>query len=173
MDIDKRWQKALSKTEILRMRLRSLQTFEHTQLPYTFLAESVVNPGDVVVRKGRVVVDKPLIIKPGDFPHFEGFDFKKDYDVEDDSVTTFLFLRGVAFPSLKYSNEVATLDVHSGPLSKIIKRSREGLQRAEDVASGLIVAPEDCWQFSVLIYVAALAAKSIPDDIKNILKKRK
>ncbi len=173
MNIEKQWQKALKKTEILRGRLRSLLTFEHTELPYIFLAESVVNIGDVVVRKGKVLVEKPLIILPGDFPQFEGFEFKKDFHVDSESVTTFLLMRGVSFPSLKYSNEVSTIDVQPGPLTKVIKRFSRELERREDTHSGLIISPEDCWQLAILIYVASLAAKSIPDDIKNILKHKR
>jgi len=173
MDIDQKWQKALKKTEILRTRLRHLLTFEHTELPYVFLAESSVNVGDVVVRKGRIMVDKPLIVLPGNFPQFEGFEFKKDFHLDDESVTTFLMMRGVSFPSLKYSNEVTTIDVCPGPLSGAIKRFLNELQKKEDTDCGLIIAPEDCWQFAVIIYAASQVAKSVPEDIKNILRKKK
>jgi len=41
MDIHDSWEKALKATEIIRPRVQPLQTFEATQIPYVFLAESV------------------------------------------------------------------------------------------------------------------------------------
>jgi len=100
---------------------------------------------------------------PGGLPQFEGFEIN--------DVAAFLFLRGVSFPSMKYSNQTQKLDVVSGPLSKVVLKYKRDLERKEDVSTGLVVSPEDCWQFSVMIYAAALAAKSIPQDIQNILKR--
>ncbi|MBI4711459.1 MAG: hypothetical protein HY767_03240, partial [Candidatus Omnitrophica bacterium] len=88
------WEKALKSTEIIRPRVQPLQTFEATQIPYVFLAESAVNQGDTVVRKGEVTVDKPSIILPPNLPQFEGFEFDKEFSGVEDYLTTFLFVRG-------------------------------------------------------------------------------
>ena len=172
MDIEELWQKAVTKTEVYRSRLRSLYTFSQTTLPYIYLAESTVNTGDVVVRRGKIVLEKPLILLPGNFPQFNGFEInEKDAHFDNDAVATFLFVRGITFPTMKYSNETHKLDVVPGPLSKVIERYKLDLEKKEDVTTGLIISPEDCWQFSVLIYVSILMAKSLPEDIRNILKR--
>jgi hypothetical protein len=44
------------------------------------------------------------------------------------------------------------------------------LERREDVHSGLIVGPEDCWQFSVLIFICTQVARSLNSDIKRLLE---
>ncbi len=46
--------------------------------------------------------------------------------------------------------------------------SRE-MEKREDVHSGLMLGPEDCWQFSVIIYVATLAVRSLPGDLEKLL----
>jgi hypothetical protein len=161
MDTETLWQKALAKTEIYRARIRYLSTFEHTMLPYIYLGESSINPGDVIVRKGKVLADKPVIFLPGNFPQFEGFGID----------ATFLMMRGISFPTMKYSNEIYKLDVIPGPLAKAIERYKKELEKSEDVSTGLIISPEDCWQFAVLIYACGLMAKSVPQDIRNILKR--
>ena len=172
MSLEELWQKAVSKTEVHRARLRTLYTFDQTVLPYVYLAESVVNIGDVVVRKGKVIVEKPIILLPGNMPQFEGFEIEdKSFEANSDSVAMFLFMRGISFPSMKYSNQTSKLDVIPGPLSKAVSRFKRELEKKEDISTGLIVSSEDCWQFSLLIYAAALAAKSVPEDIKNILKR--
>ena len=84
-------------------------------------------------------------------------------------VTNFLFVRGVRFPSYKYNNMVESLDLVEGSLKKAEDRFRGKLQKKEDVHTGLIMGPEDCWQFSVLIYICNTVARSTDRDIKNIL----
>jgi len=170
-DLDEKWEKAIRETKILRYRLRNLLAFDSTELPYIFLAASAINEGDAVVRKGSVLVHRPLIILPRrTFARFEGFEFEEDFEVSGDDIYRFLLMRGVSFPSLKYKNETYTLDIFEGGLDKAIAYYLDQLDRREDTSSGLIVGPEDVWQFSVLIYVAAMAVRSASSDIEYILE---
>lgn len=170
MDIEEVWNRALQETEILRSRVTGLLSFEQTTLAYLFLAKSSVNIGDTVVRRGDIVVHKPLIFLPKYHPLFDGFDFKKDYGVDDDSVTIFLLMRGVQFPSLKYSHQSHTLDIFEGPLEEAVKQFKDQLERKEDIHTGLVAGPEDTWQFSLLMYVASLIEKSAPEDVETFLE---
>jgi hypothetical protein len=173
MDIQELWEKALRYTEIIRGRLHPLATFSATDLPYIMLSESSVNLGDTAVRQGKVVVEKPSIILPQNLPQFEGFDFQKDFHLKEESVVNFLLVRGVTFPSLKYNNKVYSLDVFEGRLSEAMRHYSDKLQRQENVHTGLIIGPEDCWQFSVLIFVATMVARSAETDIKKLLEEFK
>ncbi len=167
MDLQEKWDRAVRETQILRPRLRTLLVFENTDLSYISLAKSIVNIGDTVVRKGKVVAHKPTIVLPRNFPQFEGFDFEDD-EVDENEVGRLLLMRGVSFPTLKYSNETHTIDVFEGSLDKAIAHFSRQLERREDVHRGLMVGPEDCWQFSVLIYAGTLALKSAPTDIERL-----
>lgn len=170
MDIQERWEKALKFTEVIRSRVLPLLTFQATDLPYIALSESQVNIGDTVMRKGKVMVEKPTIILPGNLPQFEGFEFEGGGHADGEVLTNLLLVRGIRLPSLKYSNEPYTVDVFEGNLKKAIEHFRDGLQRAEDVHTGLIAGPEDCWQFSLLIFTCGMVLKSAEGDIKNILE---
>ncbi|HHF98104.1 MAG TPA: hypothetical protein ENL39_01270 [Candidatus Aerophobetes bacterium] len=171
MNLEEKWEKALKETKIIRYRLRNLLAFDSTELPYIVLSPSCVNLGDTVVRKGKVIVHRPLIILPyGPFAQFEGFDFEDDFSLTGDDIRRFLLMRGVSFPSLKYKNETYELDIFEGDLEKAITYFSDQLERKEDVYSGLITGPEDAWQFSVLIYVAAMAARSASSDIEQIME---
>ena len=169
MDMHELWQKALKKTEIIRTRIRPLKTFAQTEIPYTFLAESALNVGDTVVRKGQVVVEKPAIVLPGNMPQFQGFDFDDEDDVDMNHVIDFLLIRGVKFPSLKYNNRTTTVDVFEGSLQKAIDHHQDILQKQEDVHTALVVGPEDCWQLSVIIFVGAIANRAADDDVRRLL----
>ncbi|MEA3560572.1 MAG: hypothetical protein U9R31_02245 [Candidatus Omnitrophota bacterium] len=170
MNLEEKWDRAVKKTEIIRARLSNLLTLERTSLPYIFLAESSVNIGDTVVRKGRVLAHKPLIVLPQNFPQFEGFEFEKDYETNEDMVRSLLLMRGISFPSLKYNNEISTIEVHEQPLVKAIKHFSLRLEKKEDIRRGLIIGPEDTWQFSLLIYVSLLITRSASNDINKLLE---
>ncbi len=173
MDIQESWEKALRSTEVVRPRVQPLATFEATQLPYIFLAESVVNRGDTVVRKGEITVEKPSIILPPYMPQLEGFEFDKHFSGAADYLTTFLLMRGIRFPSMKYENKVNSLDIHEGKLQRAIDRYSRLLQKQENVTTGLVIGPEDCWQFSVLIFVCMQALRSADTDIRKIFERYK
>ncbi len=171
MNIQDAWEKALKKTKIIRPRAQELQTFSETNVAYTFLAEALVNRGDTIVRKGEVLVEKPAIVLPSNSPQFEGFDFEKEFEMSQEIVTNFLLVRGVSFPSMKYNNKTDSLNIYDGHIDKAIKYHSDMLQRKEDVYSGLVVGPEDCWQFSVLIFTCTQIVKSANSDIRRLLEK--
>jgi len=173
MDLEEKWNKALTQTEILRLKISYLSTFETTILPYIFLAESAVNLGDTVVRQGKVLVYRPAIILPEDMPQFEGFEFEKDLQVNAEMVRMFLLVRGISFPSLKYEHEISKLDIYEGSLEKAKSYFKQELERTEDVETGLIIGSEDTWQLSLFIYVGLLVGKSLPSDLKRLWEKLK
>ncbi|MBU1007320.1 MAG: hypothetical protein KKH08_07030 [Candidatus Omnitrophica bacterium] len=169
MNIQDAWEKALKKTKIIRPRAQGLQTFSDTSLSYMFLAEALVNKGDTIVRQGEILVEKPAIILPSNLPLFEGFDFEKEFDLGLDMVTNFLLVRGVSFPSMKYNNKAEALKIYDGHVEKAVEYYSDMLQRKEDVNMGLVVGSEDCWQFSVLIFICTQIARSANTDIKRLL----
>jgi len=163
------WNKALKNTEIVRPRVQSLATFGDTPLPYILLSESAINLGDTVVRSGEVLVEKPALFLPPNIPQFDGFEFEALGKDSEQAFLNFLFVRGVHMPSMKYSNHPHATDVYEGKLSDAIKHYREQLQTAENVHSGLIAAPDDCWQFALLLYVCSQIARNADTDIRRIL----
>ncbi len=174
MDMYAAWSRALKNTEIIRPRAKALMTFADTTVPYILLSESSINVGDTVVRKGEVVVQKPSLILPPSIPQFEGFEFNdKKQSLDENSIVNFLLVRGVHLPSFKYNNTTHTLDVHEGSLNKAVSLYKEKLQWKENVHTGLVVGPEDCWQFSVLIYICSQIIKNTDVDIRNLFKDHK
>ncbi|MBI3317374.1 MAG: hypothetical protein HYZ85_05175 [Candidatus Omnitrophica bacterium] len=171
MDIQDLWEKALKKTEIIRPRVLPLSVFGSTHLPYIFLAESSLNRGDTVVRKGEVMVDKPTIVLPNDMPQFEGFESEKVSTFDLDMLTNFLFVRGVKFPSLKYNNKVESLDLREGGLGDAIQFYRRELECRENTSSGLVLGPEDVWQFSILVFTANQMIRQAEGDIRQLWDK--
>ena len=169
MNLQESWDKAVRKTEIVRPRVLPLQTYNVTHLPYICLSESSVNAGDTAVRRGEIVVEKPAIVLPYNAPQFEGFDFEKGLHVNEELFKSFLLVRGVQFPGMKYNNKNHSLDVHEGGLSRAIEHFKAELQKSENVHTGLIAGPEDCWQFSVLLFICSQVVRSADGDIRLLM----
>ena len=169
MDIQELWDQARKRTDILRLRLQDLSSVDATTVPYIFLAESSLNPGDTVVRNGQVIIHRPSIILPNFSPQFEGFEFEDDLQLSPDAVATFLLVRGVQFPSLQYRHQLSTLEIREGSLQQAVNHFTNQLQRAEDTTCGLVVGPEAAWQFSVLLLIGALVVRSADGDLRRIL----
>ena len=169
MNIQEQWERALRGTEIIRSRVLPLSTMQSTRLPYRFLAESSVNQGDTIMRTGQVIVTKPWIALPSASPYLEGFTMSEQRPVDPDFLVNFLLVRGVSFPSLRYKHELSTLEVLEQPLSDTVARFRRQCEEREEVASGLLVGPEDVWQWSVLIFTASLIGRAAGDDLRRLL----
>ncbi|MBI4342708.1 MAG: hypothetical protein HY599_05020 [Candidatus Omnitrophica bacterium] len=170
MDLYELWDKARKSTEILRMQLQDLATFEQTPVPYIFLAESALNAGDTVVRRGHVVIERPAIVLPNFSPQFEGFDVNESLHLNPDALATFLLVRGIHFPSMKYRHQLSSLDVFEGSLRQGIQHYTNRLAAAEDTRTGLVIGPEAAWQFSLLLLVGALVVRSAEGDLRRILE---
>ncbi len=174
MDIKSQWDEALKHTEVIRARLEDLPTHETAALPYVFLAESSVNQGDTVVRRGQVLVDRASLILPT--ARFENFEFEEDFQVSYDAVLNFLLVRGVRFPSMRYRHERSALDLREGSLQDAITHYRQQFEQREDIATGLVIGPEAAWQFSVLILVGSSMIRSAEGDLRRLFdtwKKRR
>lgn len=169
MDINDLWEKALKRTEIIRTRVHGLHTYADTHVPYIFLAESSMNIGDTLIRKGEVVVQKPTLLLPPHIPQFSGFDFQEK-QINENFLINFLLVRGVSMPSLKYNNLTASLDVYEDNLSAAIKHYEKALQSQENVHTGLLTGPEDCWQFSILIFICSQIMRHAEVDIRKLME---
>ena len=56
-------------------------------------------------------------------------------------------------------------------MSKCIEKQKKALERSENVNTAIIIGPEDCWQFSVIIYMASLVGRCARTDILNMMDK--
>ncbi len=169
MNLREKWDKAVNQTNVVRWRKTNLATFDKTIIRYAFLGESMVNTGDTVRRQGRIIIHRPLLLLPENIPQFEGFDSLKDLGIDEDDLARFLLIRGVSFPSLKYQNETDSLDLVEKPLKDATNNLLAKFDKENNSDTGVLVGPEDCWQFSVIIYAGGLMNRSASRDIRRLL----
>jgi len=151
MSIEELWNAALGNTEIVRLPIKQLITFGTTNFNYVFLAPSVVNQGDTVVRKGNMDIMPPAIHLPKHKPTFEGFDSGNEGDITSEQLVSFFYTRGISFPSLNYHNEPYEIDLYEGSVAKAEKTHLDEVRTQENVSTGVVIGAEASWQFSVIL----------------------
>jgi hypothetical protein len=64
---------------------------------------------------------------------------------------------------------MSSLDVFEGNVDEAIKHFGNQLQSQENTSAGLLVAPDDVWPFSLMIFICGQIAKNSSTDIKKIM----
>jgi len=171
MSLEDLWEESLKQTEIVRLPIKRLLTFGSTQFEYIFLAPSLVNKGDTVVRKGKMDVDKPALILPKEGPAFEGFDSADASGIHDDQMRSFFYMRGISFPNFTYKNESYELDLFEGSLAKAEKAYTEQVRAHEKISTGIVIGKDTSWQFSLLLMGCSMIDAHIDTDLRAILNR--
>jgi len=163
MELHEAFQKALHTTQILRCRQPNLFFASETVLPFVLLSESVMNDGDTVVRTGKVTVDRPTIIVPGEDVMFEGFE-------DEDQQFQFKMLgRMVKLPRGKYSLNDCKMEVIERSIARAVDEWRRELD--DDAETGLCVCSPDIWQLSVVVYVGNMVVRSAGSDLDDFVRR--
>jgi len=169
--LEELWNEALKKTEIVLLPIKRLITFGNTQLDYIFLAPSLVNEGDTVVRTGKLDIGRPAIIVPKDAPTFTGFSSEEGSTISDQALQSFFLVRGMSFPSLQYTNEICAVDICEGSVSRASKLYYDRVRRNELISTGIVIGADSSWQFSVLLMGCSLIDTHVENDFKTILER--
>lgn len=166
MDIQEAMDLARSETEILRARKNILFTFGPTKLPYICLSDN--GDGGVNVRHGEVTADKPAIAVPGREFGFEGFEIE---GMADDAAVPVLIARGIHMPPLKYVNNSGKSRIVRGELRSVVDAELEALEDADDTKTGVIIAPDQVWKISILLYVGSQVARSAESNVHEHMER--
>ncbi len=173
MSISDAFEFASKNTHILRERKNTLYTFGSTRLPYIFCAESTINEGDTVVRKGEINVDKPQIILPGQEASFEGFEFETESGetVSGEELRMIFMARGVSFPNMRYKNSGMDIRVVEEQKEQVLDKYQKYLEQEHDTRTGLLAGPDEFWTVSLMLYAGNQIARSGPDNLKEIIER--
>jgi len=164
MDLEKKIEHAWKKTEILRQSRQLLFTFGDTELPYYVLAESLMNAGDTVVRRGEVVVQKPMIVAP---PWQRGASVE-GFSSEGEACVRLLVQRAAYIPPYRYRNQAQSMAVQAGGLSETAERIGKKLEEDDDRLVAVIKGDPDLWEVSVMRYCIERMVQSTPHNIQEL-----
>lgn len=153
-------------TKILRLPARKIATFGTTNVNYYLVTKVTENVGEV--RKGKIKVERPLIIPPPSSEvseRLEGFGGFQNSHV----FLAFFrkYMRGLYY-NFKFRNELEDIDMVYNPFDQVIKRINEIVEK-EGRSTGIIQGVDvETWVISLTKFIRKLVETSIESNITDL-----
>tara|TARA_B100001750_G_C15422417_1_gene553666 strand:- start:327 stop:1031 length:705 start_codon:yes stop_codon:yes gene_type:complete len=159
------WMKAVEQTYVVKFPKQHLATFGTTNINYYVVTEPIYTAIDPekkelegVIRKGRVIAEKPALITPRYAMNLSGFS-----DDAYDYMKRAAQIYGPNSPGIlyKYRKEEGNLDVVSGIPQEIAWNISNELDRKKDNLSVVMVGIDEFWDVALLKFIYEFTSSSI------------
>ena len=171
MDIDEeRIEYAANHTEILRPPRQSLSTFGVTNVYYYLVtspayAEFIQDTTETVIREGRVIAQKPMIVTPYYLSNLEGFstEARRYFNL---LIQTY----GRDAPGLfyTYKNEPKELNIVSDNWISVVNKLNDEIDRKGDPLASIIKGEDELWDVSLMKFIYELTKHSLRDNVMQM-----
>ena len=165
------WMKALEQTYVVRYPKQSLATFGVTRINYYVVtspvyADSVPGDREGVVRKGRVIAERPAIVTPYYALNVKGF--------SDDAYDYLQFLAdrlGANSPGIlyQYRNESDNLEIIGGEPAEIAHRISDDLDGRSENLAVVMVGVDELWDVALLKFMYEFTASSATLNVDEMM----
>ncbi|MBM3944011.1 MAG: hypothetical protein FJ317_00770 [SAR202 cluster bacterium] len=167
---DKRdWMKAVERTWVARFPKQTLATFGTTNLSYFVVTEPAYRDmqpekREGVVRKGKVVAQKPAIVTPQYALNLQGFS-PDAYDYMRHLASQY----GANSPGIlyQYKNEAERMDILSGEAGDIARRIGDDLDERKEDLSVVIVGVDELWDVALLKFIYEFTSSSMSNNVRE------
>lgn len=154
-------QYAFAVTETLVEPSRRLETFGSTTFDFQLISEPMDSVGQVRIREGSVVAERPLLVRPEGLDEFafEGFD-------NNQSLAFAQWLKSVAgrISLLQYGFNFRKSDVTNSlvhePLGLVQERLVHAAKHGNNHSLAVILGVDDRWEICLLKFTLEMAQKS-------------
>jgi len=167
---DKKIERAVLNTRIIRLPKQKLATFGTTNLAYFMLTEPAYREAgdelaETVVREGRVIAEKPKIVTPYYLSHLEGFseDARRYFN-------TLLQSPQAHTPGLYYAykNELRQTNIVSEDITSVVRKISEEIDRKADPLASIIRGEDELWDVSLLKFIYELTRSSVGHNVRQL-----
>ena len=159
------FKKYCRETEIIRHYDRMLLTFGDMKLPYIFAGEHHLRDR-VVVMKGVVLVQKPIMMRSSGSQFKEGFEHADTLPSEVISI-----FRRMGLPYCHLHNKlILKQEIEYDSLQGVLDKYNKRLEAEKDTKTGLIKGVVEGADISLMLYSIELAAKSTPGNIDHFME---
>ncbi len=171
MDIDKRIEYVVRRTEILRAPKQSLYTFGTTNIYYYLITEPAYselmnNISETVVREGRVIAERPKIVTPYYLSRLEGFGLEARRYFE--ALIEQYGERNIHGLFYTYRNEPKELNIVSDNISSVVDKLNAEIDKRGDPLAAIIKGEDDLWDVSLMKFIFEITRSSAPYNLKQM-----
>jgi hypothetical protein len=168
---DDSFQYAIENTKVVFAPDRRIATFGSTHFRFHLVTELMDQVGVVRVRDGRIEADRPQIISPGQYSKLllEGFGEQAR------RFANWLENRPEKLAFLKYGFQFRKMDVvesivHS-PLDEVVARIRDGISKADESLTAVIMGVDDAWEVCLLKFTVDLIQQSAGENMTDFRRR--
>jgi len=171
MDIaDERIKHAVKHTEILRPPRQTISTFGMTNIYYYLLTEPayselVKDVTETVIREGRVIAERPMVVTPYYLSQLEGFspEARKYFDM-------LIKIQGANAPGLfyAYKNEPKELTIVSDSLLSVVSKLNAEIDKRGDPLASIIKGEDELWDVSLMKFIYEMTRSSLQDNLAQM-----
>ncbi|MCJ7769927.1 MAG: hypothetical protein MUO92_05620 [Dehalococcoidales bacterium] len=164
---DDRIEDAVKHTEILRLPKQTLATFGNTNIAYYMVTEPVYSDmesgvTETVVRKGRVIAQRPRIVTPYYLSQVEGF--------SPDAKRYFRMLsreQGPDTPGIIYSyqNKPEGLTIIVDNLDSVVEKINADIDESGDPLVTIIKGRDELWDVSLMKFIFEITKSSFQNNL--------
>jgi hypothetical protein len=167
---DERIEEAVKHTEILRLPKQTLATFGNTNIGYYMVTEPIysdMEPGikETVVRKGRVIAQRPRIVTPYYLSQVEGFspDARRYFEMLSQE-------QGANTPGLIYTyrNEPEGLTIVADNLGAVVDKINADIDESGDPLVTIIKGRDELWDVSLMKFIFEITRSSFRDNLMQL-----
>ncbi|MBM3934742.1 MAG: hypothetical protein FJ319_10655 [SAR202 cluster bacterium] len=171
LENERDWRKAIEATWIARFPKQRLATFGATNITYYVVTEPLIRDPETqesregVIRKGRVIAERPAIITPTFLMSLQGFS-KDAYEYFQDTMRSV----GPNSPGIMYTykNETDGLDIVGGSTVEIAHRISDDLDERKDDLSVVIVGVDEMWDVGLLKFIYEYTSTSMAGNVQEM-----
>jgi len=165
MDGYETWMAAVEQTYVVKFPTQHLATFGTTTVEYFIVTEPAYKMLDSqqhntegVVRKGKVLAEKPALITPTYAMNLDGFSSDAYEYMEHMSRVYGPNSPGIMY---QYKNEAGAMDIVGGIPNEIAQRISDDLKDKNNNLSVVIVGVDELWDVALLKFIYEYTASSV------------
>jgi len=164
---------AVKQTMVLRPPKQLLDTFGVTSIGYYMVtsptyAELDKGTEETVVRKGRVIANRPRVVTPYYLSRLEGFSADARHYFE-----TLIQQHGPNVPGIYYTyrNEPGELNIVADNMQLVIERLNAEIEKTRDPLMAIIKGKDDMWDVSLLKFIHQITSHSMRGNLAQMQSK--
>ncbi len=164
---DERIEQAILNTQVLRAPKQMLATFGTTNVSYYMVTQPTYGElfegeQETVVRKGRVLAERPRVVTPAYLLNLEGFSEHARRYLE-----MVMGEHGPHAPGLfyGYKNEPSEMNIVTLDLESVVRHLQADLDREGGTLSAIVKGVDDLWDVSLLKFIFEMTSNSVRSNV--------
>ncbi len=165
MNDEEKLSQAISRTQVLRAPRQALATFGITSIEYYLVTQPVYAEEaeqETVVRRGRVVANRPRIVTPSYLSRVEGFSADaRCY------LGRLMAEHGPDAPGIYYTyrNEPGGLDIVSQDMNQVLEAINREIDEKHNPLSAVIRGEDEMWDVSLMKFIFEMTTSSFGQNV--------